>query len=173
MSAEVDTFATPRLAAERLNAAHLGDLCRMHADEMVMATLGGVRGEAATRMLLAENAAHWERYGFGLWIFRDRANAEFAGRAGLRHVAIEGTDEVELAYALMAPYWKRGLATEMGAAILDLGFDRLGLDDIVCFTMTTNHASRRVMEKLGFRYERDFEHAGLPHRLHRLRRSRG
>ena len=130
-----------------------------------------MRGEAATRKLLAENAAHWERYGFGLWLFRDRASGAFAGRGGLRHVAVEGADEVELAYALMAPYWNRGLATEMGAALLALGFDRLGLDDLVCFTMTTNHASRRVMEKLGFLYEHDFERAGLPHRLSRLRRS--
>ena len=171
MEPDIDTFATSRLSAERLTAAHLAELCRMHTDGQVMSTLGGVRSEVETRKLLAENAAHWERYGFGLWIFRDPPSGEFAGRGGLRHVAIDGTDEVELAYALMPAYWNRGLATEMGAAILALAFDRLGLDDLVCFTMTTNHASRRVMEKLGFRYERDFEHAGLPHRLSRLRRS--
>jgi RimJ/RimL family protein N-acetyltransferase len=173
MSPEVDTFATPRLAAARLGESHFAELDCMHSDERVMATLGGVRAAEQTRAMLEHEVAHWERHGFGLWIFRDRASGEFAGRAGLRHVAVEGVDEVELAYALMAPYWNRGLATEMGTAILALGFDRLGLDDIVCFTMTTNHASRRVMEKLGFRYERDFERAGLPHRLHRLRCSRG
>jgi RimJ/RimL family protein N-acetyltransferase len=40
--------------------------------------------------------------------------------------------------------------------------------DLVCFTLTTNHASQRVMEKVGFRYERDVLHAGLPHVLYRL-----
>jgi RimJ/RimL family protein N-acetyltransferase len=44
----------------------------------------------------------------------------------------------------------------------------LGLDDIVAFTLPTNDASRRVMEKLGFSYERDIEHAGMPHVLYRL-----
>jgi RimJ/RimL family protein N-acetyltransferase len=33
-----------------------------------------------------------------------------------------------------------------------------------------NAASRRGMEKARFRHERDIEHAGLPHVLHRLRR---
>ena len=170
MSVEVDTFLTPRLAAERLRDSHLADLRRMHADEKVMATLGGVRGEAETLALLDDNIEHWARHGFGLWIFCDRSSGEFAGRGGLRHVEIEGTDEVELAYALLVPYWGRGLATEMGAAILEVGCDRIGLEDIVCFTTTANRASRRIMEKLGFRYERDFERAGLPHVLHRLRR---
>jgi RimJ/RimL family protein N-acetyltransferase len=37
----------------------------------------------------------------------------------------------------------------------------------VAVTLTTNTASRRVMEKLGMNYERDIEHAGLPHVLYR------
>ncbi len=35
-------------------------------------------------------------------------------------------------------------------------------------TLPTNRASRRVMEKAGFGYERDTVHAGLPHVLYRL-----
>ncbi len=42
------------------------------------------------------------------------------------------------------------------------------ITDLVCFTRTDNIASRRVMEKAGFRYERDFERAGLPHALYRM-----
>ena len=39
----------------------------------------------------------------------------------------------------------------------------------VSFTLPDNVASRRVMEKLGFRFERDTPYAGLPHVLYRLR----
>ena len=39
--------------------------------------------------------------------------------------------------------------------------------DIVCFTLPTNRASQRVMEKVGFVYERDITHANLPHVLYR------
>jgi RimJ/RimL family protein N-acetyltransferase len=56
----------------------------------------------------------------------------------------------------------------MGEQILKIGFELLKLPEIVCFTLTTNKASQRVMEKLGFKYERDIIHAHLPHLLYRL-----
>jgi len=41
------------------------------------------------------------------------------------------------------------------------------LVDVVSFTLPDNLTSRRVMEKLGFTFERDTRHAGLPHVLYR------
>lgn len=167
----IDTFRTPRLTAKRLYRSDLVDLLRMHRDARVMETLGGHRSDRETRRFLDQNLAHWQHHGFGLWVFRNPGDGEFAGRGGLRRVEICGRKEIELAYALMAGYWGRGLATEMGQAILKIGFERIGLDDVVCFTWITNRASRRVMEKLGFAYERAFDHAGLPHVLCRLGRA--
>lgn len=166
----IGSFESARLVAERPRPGHIDDLRRMHRDARVMATLGGVRNDEETQAFLDQTLVHWARHGFGLWIFRDRVSGAFAGRGGLRHVEVEGADEIELAYALLPPYWRQGLATEMGGAILDAAFRRLGLAEIVCFTQATNHASRRVMEKLGFRYERDFVRAALPHVLCRLKR---
>jgi RimJ/RimL family protein N-acetyltransferase len=163
----IDSFETDRLTAERLEARHFDEFCKMYRDPTVMATLGGVRSEEQIRENLAWNLAHWERHGFGLWVFRDKAEGRFVGRAGLRHTHVGGRDEVELAYALMAEFWGRGLATEMARAILRIGFEEFGLKEIVCFTMTTNRASQRVMEKAGFVYERDIVRAGLPHVLYR------
>jgi len=40
----------------------------------------------------------------------------------------------------------------------------------VCLTQPHNVGSRRVMEKAGFTYEREFLRAGLPHVLYRLER---
>lgn len=94
------------------------------------------------------------------------ASGAFVGRAGLRRIVLDGAAEIELAYALMAEFWGRGLATEIGQTLLAEA-RRRGLTDIVAFTLTTNAASRRVMEKLGMRYERDIVHVGLPHALYR------
>ena len=145
----------------------------MHADLLVMATLGGLRSAAETERFLHAQIAHWDRHGFGLFVFRERTSGAFVGRGGLRHVELAGRDEVELAYAVMAACWGQGLATEMAQAILRLGFYTIGLTDIVAFTLTTNAASHRMMEKLGFFFERDFVHAGLPHVLYRIGGSRG
>jgi len=166
----ISSFHTDRLVATRLDEADLGDLCRMHEDAEVMATLGGTRSEERTQRFLRTNVAHWDDHGFGLWVFRDASTRTFVGRGGLRHVRIGGQDEVELAYALMAERWGRGFATEMARAVLRIAFEQLVLAQLVAFTITTNQASRRVMEKVGFTFERELVHAGLPHVLYRITR---
>jgi ribosomal-protein-alanine N-acetyltransferase len=164
----LETFRTDRLTAERLQAAHLDELCRMHQDARVMATLGGLRSDEQTRRFLREGLDHWDRHGYGLWVFRDRAGASFVGRGGLRQVVVGGTEEVEVAYALLPAFWGRGLATEMAEALVVVAFERLSLPDVTSFTLPTNRASQRVMEKVGLAYERDVVHAGLPHVFYRL-----
>lgn len=77
---------------------------------------------------------------------------------------------MELGYAIVAERWGRGLATELGEAAVAIGFRDLDLEEVVAFTLPHNHASRRVMEKLGFAYEREFVWKGLDHVLYRIRR---
>ncbi len=48
----------------------------------------------------------------------------------------------------------QGLAAEGAAALVNWGFASNGYDKIVSGTMTLNHGSRRVMEKIGMRYAR-------------------
>ena len=139
----------------------------MHGDARVMAWLGGVRSDSRSRDYLAANLAHWDIHKFGLWMLRD-AGGKFAGRAGLRHIAVDDKDEIELAYALMPEYWGRGIATEIALALLDIGFSSLALTTIVVLTLPDNNASRRVADKAGFVFERFATVEGLRHRLYRI-----
>ena len=163
------SLATERLLATPLSPEHYPLLCELHRDPAVMATLGGVRPDDRTRAYLAENLAHWDEHGFGLWIFRERTTLAFVGRGGLRHLILDGQSEVELTYALAREAWGKGFATEIASATLDVAFRQLGLQDIVAFAIPENLASRRVMEKARFSYERDIEHQGERHVLYRLR----
>ena len=156
----VESFRT-----ERLSPDHLGELHRMNRDPKVMATLGGVRPNEAPERYLHENLEHWERYGVGIWALRE--GTVTSSGAGLRHTHV-GDDEVELAHALRSEDWERGLATELTRAAVAAGFERLVLEYIVAFTLPTNRASWRLMEKTGCGYERDVVHAGLPHVLYRV-----
>ena len=146
-------------------------MCRLHRDPRVMATLGGVISDEETRNRLGKWIRHWDEHGFGIWVFRDLSTYRFVGRAGLHKTEIEGVLETELLYAVSAEFWRLGYATEMSRSILRLVARVRSQVDLACFTMTTNVASRRTMEKLGFRYERNFRHAGLPHVMYRLPRS--
>lgn len=163
------SFSTPRLVAERLQPAHLSDLRRMDQNELFMAHLGGVRDTAGTTTYLERNLAHWARHGFGLWILSHSGTRAVVGRAVLRHVDVEGVDEVELGYGFFPEFWARGLATEIARACVGLGRGRLRLRSVVAITHPAHGASQRVLVKAGLGYERDIIHAGLPHVLFRSR----
>ena len=163
----VGAFSTARLLAERVTSAHWLDLRRMDENEPFMALLGGVRDKAGTVAYLEMNVKHWADYGFGMWMLRDAATSAIIGRAILRHLDVEGTDEVEVGYGFMPEYWGRGLATEIAEACVRIGFDQLGLRSLVAITTPANLASQRVLQKAGLVYERHVVHAGVPHVLFR------
>jgi RimJ/RimL family protein N-acetyltransferase len=165
----VDAFSTPRMHAERVTAAHWLDLRRMDEDEQFMALLGGVRDKAGTVAYLETNVKHWAEHGFGMWMLRDAATSAVIGRAILRHLDVEGVDEVEVGYGFMPEYWGRGLATEIARACVRIGFEQLRLPSIVAITTPANLASQHVMTKAGLVYERDVVHASVPHLLFRIR----
>ena len=175
-SSSLDSFSTARLAAERLTRDHLPEVQRMHRDAGVMAQLGGVRDEAQTAAYLARNLQHWTDYGFGLWILRDAGGGgggggggEPIGRAVLRHLLVDGVDEVEVGYAFYPAFWGRGLATEVATACLELARRELHLATIVAVTNPGNRASQHVLEKVGLVYERDVTHEGARSSLFRTR----
>ena len=118
--------------------------------------------------MLRADIDHWQRESFGPWVFFETATGMFVGRGGLRRRTLADDDCVEVMYAVRPDAWGAGYATEM-ATIALAHARRLGLTEIVGFTSTANGASRRVLEKIGIRFEKRFQHAGLPHWLGRYR----
>ncbi len=155
------------MRGEPIGPAHQAALERLLGDPRVGRTLGGVQAPEQVREGIARMQAHWRDEGFGWWMFFDRATGEPVARGGLSRKTVEGRPEVEVAWTVAPARWGEGLASELGAASLEVGFGPLGLATIVSFTLPCNLASRRVMEKLGMRYERAIVHAGLPHVLYR------
>ena len=80
---------------------------------------------------------------------------EAVGRGGLQHTLDTGVEELEVGWAVAPARWGQGLATEMAVAAIAYASEELDLDELITYTMTNNIASRRVMEKTGFPYERD------------------
>jgi ribosomal-protein-alanine N-acetyltransferase len=168
----LERVETSRLVLERLRPEHAKELPRLLRDPRVARTLsagGSPPSDAEIQRALVNKSAHWERLGFGLWMVRDRESGAMLGQGGLQTSFIAGANEVEVAWAIIPPRWGQGLATELAAASVDAAFGELALAEIVAFTLPDNHASRRVMDKNGFEFEREIVHAGLPHLLYRLR----
>jgi RimJ/RimL family protein N-acetyltransferase len=97
--------------------------------------------------------------GFCTWSLLEPATDQMIGFCGLQPLA--NTPDIEIGWWLARSHWGRGLATEAARAVLRDGFERAGLDRIVAVAQPGNGASRRVMEKLGMRYECDTQHKGV------------
>jgi RimJ/RimL family protein N-acetyltransferase len=102
-----------------------------------------------------------------MWVARDPATGALAGRGGPQLSLNVGEPAVELGWVVHPERWGEGLATEIGRASIDVAARVLGVREVVAKTLVDNTASRRVMEKLGLRPEREIDHHGLPHVLYR------
>lgn len=169
-----ETIRAGRWIGTRPTSGDEADFLRLRRDPQVALTLsadGLPPGEAAVRANYAAKLARWETSGYGVWIAREAETGAFVGYCGLAPGVLDGREEVELLYAILPEYWGRGIATALAAAVLRVAFEELGLREVIAYTLTTNRGSRRVMEKNGFRHERDIVHVGLPHVLYRARSS--
>jgi len=86
-----------------------------------------------------------------VWTARRTATGAFVGWFCLWP---ESESLAELGYRLRRLEWGQGLAAEGAAALVAWGFENAGYDKIVACTMTVNHGSRRVMEKIGMTHTR-------------------
>ncbi len=92
------------------------------------------------------------------WAIVERTSGAYIGHAFL---TIGGDEpDPELGFLLDRSYWGRGYATEAAARALRHATEALGCARIVATADTDNHASIRVLEKLGFALadERTDEH---------------
>jgi RimJ/RimL family protein N-acetyltransferase len=166
---------TDRLTGERPALEHLDAFAALMAEPAIARTmwpgdLGGPRTREQSESWLRKDIAHWELNDFGPWLAFERDTGELVGRIGPRITIVEGVLEAELAWIVRPDRWGRGYAGELAAQGRDLLFER-GLRSVVAFTLATNTASRRVMEKLAMDYEREIDHVGLPHLLYRSHRA--
>ncbi|HZC30098.1 MAG TPA: GNAT family N-acetyltransferase [Gaiellaceae bacterium] len=101
--------------------------------------------------------------GWGLWAVEAPDVAPFIGFVGL-NVPRFMPDVVEIGWRLAKEHWGHGYATEAACEALRIGFEEVGLEEIVSFTSVPNVPSRRVMERIGMTHDpsRDFDHPNVP-----------
>lgn len=87
------------------------------------------------------------------WGFVCKKSNMLFGAGGLIYNETQGM--FELGYGMMQAYWGRGLATEAARAMLDFAIRELGEREFFVCYVKGNEASGRVIEKLGFAYQRD------------------
>jgi RimJ/RimL family protein N-acetyltransferase len=141
---------TLRLEMRAFVEDDLDDVYRLDSDRRVMKYIAD--GKPSTREMVAQRLVRFIRYprlypDLGAWRASRRDNGAFIGWFALNYAG-KSTD-VEVGYRLLPSAWGRGFATEGAKALVDYGFDDLGLNRVIGVTHPGNKASQRVLQKAG------------------------
>jgi RimJ/RimL family protein N-acetyltransferase len=147
----VDTLQTRRLTLRPCSPADLADFIGLECDPEVMRYLNGGYAVDRARCTGGETFLMPDGTESCVWTARRRDNGAFVGWFCLWP---ESEEVAELGYRLRRDAWGQGLATEGTAALVGWGFAAHEYERIFAVTMAVNHASRRMLEKIGFRHTR-------------------
>ena len=95
----------------------------------------------------------YRRLGFGLYLVEIRESNEPVGICGL--IKREALEDVDLGFAFLPKFWGKHYAFESATAAMSYGKHVLGLPRIAAITSQDNRPSEKLLEKLGFRFERN------------------
>ena len=102
-----------------------------------------------------ENYQDYKLNGFGRWAVIEKSTNEFLGWCGLKYD--KNLDETDIGFRFFEEHWNKGLATESAKACINFGFENLNLKSIVGRAMSENIASIKVLEKIGLKFEKEFD----------------
>jgi len=123
-------------------------------DPEVTRFFGGAMNREQARERLHTECERDSRLGIQYWPMFLRETGEFAGCAGLRPWSMD-PETIEVGVNLMRPAWGLRLGEEALLAVLAYGFDKLDLPVIVAGHGIAHDNSRKLLERVGFKYTHD------------------
>jgi RimJ/RimL family protein N-acetyltransferase len=158
-------FDTPRLDFRARQDRHRAPFVAMNADPEVMRYFPALVSAELTNAGVDVWCQQFAEKGWSNWAVELQDTGEFIGFIGLSvpRRQLPFSPCVEIGWRLKRSAWGQGYATEGAKACLRVGFDQLGLDEIVSFTTLTNLPSVAVMKRIGMSdVQADFEHPAVP-----------
>ncbi|MEQ1756487.1 MAG: GNAT family N-acetyltransferase [Micropepsaceae bacterium] len=92
----------------------------------------------------------WRDNGFGMFVVLEKPTDRFVARVG--PMVTPETGRIEVAWSTTRDAWGRGYASEAARASVEFTFANSKLAELDCYLRPDNTGSRRVAEKVGFRY---------------------
>ena len=108
--------------------------------------------EDSTAYILNGPIRMYEEYGFCLFLVERKEDLVPIGICGL--IKRDSLEDVDIGFAFLPKYWSKGYAYEAASSVMTYGKDTLGLNRIVAITTKDNHASAKLLEKVGLQFER-------------------
>ena len=103
----------------------------------------------------------YTRFGFGLYVVELKRTGRPIGLCGL--IKRDDLKDVDIGFAFLRQYWHQGYAMESARAVILHASQTFALARIVAITSPENTSSIKLLNRLGFIYERmvNFEKADL------------
>jgi RimJ/RimL family protein N-acetyltransferase len=155
---------TERLLLRRWRDADRAPFAAMNADPAVREHYQGLASREVSDAYVDRVMAHWTEHGWGPWAVEIPGAVPFIGYVGLWPAEfLPAGPAIEVGWRLAHQHWGQGYATEAALEALRFGFEDLGLDEIVSFTVPQNVRSVRVMERIGLVRDPggDFDHPNV------------
>jgi ribosomal-protein-alanine N-acetyltransferase len=146
------SLRTERLLLRMFAEEDSEGLMRLLSDAETAKFIGGTKSHDQARDSAIRMRDAFAQRGWGTLAVVVEDTGDCIGYCGVRPLPC--TPDVELAFALERSCWRRGYATEAAAAALGAAFRFLPFESIVGTVYPDNLASQRVLEKLGFSFER-------------------
>jgi RimJ/RimL family protein N-acetyltransferase len=108
--------------------------------------------EDARQYMLNGPFASYEQHGFGLCLVELKESHTPIGMCGL--VKREELPDPDIGFAFLPDHWNKGFAFESAAAVLRDARERLALQRVLAITFLFNESSIKLLERLGFSFER-------------------
>ena len=148
----------------------------INSDEAIMEFFPSRRNRAEADAFLERVRSMIAETGLGLYVLQLKASGEPIGYCGLMRTdhlePFIPAGTIEIGWRLVTRHWGKGLISEAARALLTLGFEKLGLDQIVSFAVHDNIRSTSVMERIGMHrvIGGDFDHPNVPDTYPHLKR---
>ena len=146
---------TDRLRLRKLSTDYAEFILRLLNEPSFIQNIGdkGVRTiDEACSYILNGPVASYETFGIGLWLVETKVSGTPMGMCGL--LKRDALEDVDIGYALVPEFWSRGYALESASAVLSYASKTLGLKRVVAITDPDNQSSIRLLDKMGFEFER-------------------
>ena len=153
-----------RLGFRQWSEADIDLAMGLWGDPEVTKLIGGPLSRAHVQERLSQEFATLQTHGVQYWPMFLLATGEHVGCCGLRPYKTEERI-YEIGVHLRKAYWGQGYAPEATQAVMEYAFNTLGVKALFAGHNPANAASRRVLQKLGFRYTHDeyYPPTGLHH----------
>ena len=96
----------------------------------------------------------------GRWGIELKSNGQFIGTIDL-HKIDTVLKKAAIGYIINKKYWNQGLTTEANRAVIELAFEKIGMNKLTALHDKDNPASGKVMEKSGMRFSHEEPYARM------------